>query len=58
MLTTLPCSAPKRCERKGVDLDHRVLAGLDEADIEIGHERLDLKLGRRSASGRRAAGRW
>ena len=31
-------------EREGVDLDHRVLAGLDEADIEIGDQRLDLKL--------------
>ena len=31
-------------EREGVDLDHRVLAGLDEADIEVGHQHLDLKL--------------
>ena len=30
-------------ERKGVDLDHGVLAELDEADIEIGHQRLDLQ---------------
>ena len=43
ILTTLPCSAPKRAKREGVDLDHRVLAGLDEADIEVGHQRLDLK---------------
>ena len=31
-------------EGEGVDLDHGVLAGLDEADVEIGDERLDLKL--------------
>ena len=51
MLTTSPCSAPKRVKGKSVDLDHRLLAGLDEADIEIGHERLDLEACRRSASG-------
>ena len=31
-------------EGEGVDLDHRRLAELDEADVEIGDERLDLKL--------------
>src|SRR3984957_1925541 len=31
-------------EREGVNLDHRVLAGLDETDIEIRHKRFDLKL--------------
>ena len=31
-------------ERERVDLDHRRLPELDEADVDVGHQRLDLKL--------------
>ena len=49
MLHHLAVQHAEAREREGVDLDRGLLAELDEADVEIGDQRLDLQRARRSA---------